>query len=119
MTILVTDPFMRIRVSDGTAAVGLHDVFAHVQDGTLIDFPGMRTDQRAPVITTLAILLHLLRRYSTSPLVTSQDWLEALQSQLGDALVLAGGSDKKPQFLQPVLVGLGDIEPFNITETDH
>ena len=25
----------------------------------------------------------------------------------------------EPQFLQPVLVGLGDIKPFNITETDH
>ncbi len=119
MAILVTDPIMRIRVPDGTTAVGLHDVLAHVQDGTLIDLPGMRSDQRAPVITTLAILSHLLRRYSASPLLTSQDWLEALQSQLGDALVLAGGSDKKPQFLQPVLIGLGDIKPFNITETDH
>src|SRR5262249_42655852 len=66
-----------------------------------------------------AILLHLLRRYSASPLVTSEAWLDALQSQLGDGLVLAGGPDKKPQFLQPVLVGLGDIKPFNITETDQ
>jgi hypothetical protein len=33
--------------------------------------------------------------------------------------VLAGGPDHQPQFLQPVLVGLGEIKPFNITETDH
>src|SRR5262249_30804649 len=119
MPVLTTDPFIRIRVSDGTTAVGLHDVLARSHDGTLIDFPGMRSDQRAPVVTVLAILSHLLGRYSASPLLTSQDWLDALQSQLGDALVLAGGSEKKPQFLQPVLVGLGDIKPFNITETDH
>ncbi len=119
MPVLVTDPFIRIRVPDGTTAVGLQDVLARSHDGTLIDFPGMRSDQRAPVVTALAVLSHLLRRYSASPLLTSQDWLDALQSQLGDALVLAGGSDKKPQFLQPVLVGLGDIKPFNITETDH
>jgi hypothetical protein len=91
-----------------------------VHDGTLIDFPGMRPDQRAPVVTALAILSHLLRRYSPSSPTTPKDWLAALHSQLGDdALVIAGGSDNRPQFLQPVLVGVGDIKPFNITETDH
>src|SRR5947209_2184591 len=87
----VTDPFVRIRVTEGTTAVGLHHVLARAHDGTLIDLPGMRSDQRASVVTALAILSHLLRHCSASPLVTSDDWLEALQSQLGDALVLAGG----------------------------
>jgi hypothetical protein len=36
-----------------------------------------------------------------------------------DALVLAGGSDDRPQFLQPVLERLGEAKAFNITETDH
>src|SRR5262249_53153711 len=119
MPVLVTDPLIRIPVPHGTTAVGLQDALARSHDGTLIDLPGMRSDQRAPVVTALAILSHLLRRYSASPLVTSEAWLDALQSQLGDGLVLAGGPDKKPQFLQPVLVGLGDIKPFNITETDQ
>jgi hypothetical protein len=53
-------------------------------------------------------------------LATSEEWLIAMRQQLGeDALVLAGGPDHKPQFLQPVLVGLGEIKPFNITESDH
>jgi hypothetical protein len=120
MRIVVTDPIIRVRTPDGTKHVGLQDVLARAHDGTLIDLPGMRVDQRSPVVTALAILSHLMRRYVQSPLVTSDDWVSALRQQLGeDALVLAGGPDDRPQFLQPVLVGLGEIKPFNITEADH
>jgi hypothetical protein len=118
--ISVTDPIFRIRTADGGHTVGLQDVLSRAHDGTLIDLSGMRADQRAPVVTSLAIISHLLRRYSKSKLVTADDWLKALRKQFGSgALVLVGGPDKKPQFLQPVLVGLGTIKPFNITETDH
>jgi hypothetical protein len=120
MAIAVTDPIFRVRTSSSSAVVGLQEVLAFANNGTLIDLSGMRADQRASVVTVLAILSHLLRRYSPSKLVTTDDWLKALRSQFGDdALVLSGGPDKKPQFLQPVLAGLGEIKPFNITETDH
>jgi hypothetical protein len=116
MPILVTDPIIRVRAPDGTQNVGLHDLFARVHDGTLTDLSGMRADQRSAVVTALAILSHVLRRYATSPLVKAEDWLKALHSQLGeDALVLAGGPDSRPQFLQPVLKGLGGVKSFNIT----
>jgi hypothetical protein len=118
--ISVTDLIFRIRTADGSHTVGLHEVLSRAHDGTLIDLSGMRADQRAPVVTSLAIISHLLRRYSKSKLVTADDWLKALQTQFGnDALIVVGGPDKKPQFLQPVLVGLGTIKSFNITETDH
>jgi hypothetical protein len=118
--VLVTEPIIRVRTAEGVRLNGLHVVLSQAHYGTLIDLSGMRADQRAPVVTVLAIISHLLRRYSPSPLATSDDWLKALRSQLGDdALVLAGGADNKPQFLQPVLTGLGDIKPFNITEADH
>jgi hypothetical protein len=120
MAVFVTDAIIRVRNPDGTRTVGIHEVLFHAQSGSLIDFPGMRADQRAPVVTALAIISHLLRRYAPSPLATTDDWLKASLSQFGDgALVLAGGSDHEPQFLQPVLVGLGEIKPFNITESDH
>ena len=120
MPISVTDPIIRVRTADGAIHVGLHGVLARAHDGTLIDLPGMRADQRAPVVTALAILSHLLRRYTKSALITADDWRLALRQQLGDdALVLAGGPEDKPQFLQPVLSGLGEIKPFNITEADH
>jgi hypothetical protein len=103
MAILVTDPVIRVRTADDTRAVGLHEVLAHADDGSLIDLPGMRADQRAAVVTALAIISHLLRRYSKSAIITPHDWLKELRAQLGeDALVLAGGPDEKPQFLQPV-----------------
>ena len=94
-------------------------MFAHAHDGTLTDLSAMRADQRAPVVTALAIISHLLRRYSASPLTSAGDWLEALRAQFGDALILAGSSDNHPQFLQPVLKNLGQVKAFNITETDH
>jgi hypothetical protein len=120
MAIAVTDAIIRVRTPEGTKQAGLHDVLARVHDGTLLDLPGMRVDQRPPVVTVLAILSHLLRRYADSPLHTSESWLLALCRQLGeDALVLAGGPDDKPQFMQPVLLGLGEVKPFNITEADH
>src|SRR5262245_8706027 len=120
MPISVTDPIIRVRTPHGTQHVGLHDVLAHAHDGTLIDLPGMRIDQRSPVVTALAILSHVLRRYATPSLLAPDDWLDAMRQQLGkDALVLAGGPDDRPQFLQPVLTGLGGIKPFNITEADH
>src|SRR5262245_41982468 len=119
MAISVIDPIIRVRTSHGTTVVGLQEVLASSHNGTLIDLVGMRADQRAPVVTALAIVSHLLRRYSSSELSTPDDWLRALRSQFGeDGLILSDGADKKPQFLQPVLVGLGEIKPFNITETD-
>jgi hypothetical protein len=120
MLVVVTDPVIHIRTPEGTRSVGLHEILFNAHSGSLIDLPGMRADQRAPVVTAIAIISHLLRRYSPSSLTTLDGWLKALCSLFGDdALVLAGGSDDKPQFLQPVLVGLGEIKPFNITETDH
>jgi hypothetical protein len=92
MAVLVTDPIIHIRIADRTRAAGLHEVLFHAHSGTLIDLSGMRADQRAPVVTALAIISHLLRRYSRSLFATPDDWLKALRSQFGeDALVLAGG----------------------------
>jgi hypothetical protein len=119
MPVLITDPIVRVRTAGGTHATGLQEVLARAHDGTLVDFPGMRADQRAPVVTFLAILSHLLRRYSSTPLVNAGDWRAALDVQLGPAATLVGGSNDEPQFLQPVLVGLGPAEAFTITEADH
>jgi len=120
MPILVTDPIIGVRTPDGKLSVGLHEVLARAHDGTLTDLSALRSDQRAAVVTALAIISHVLRRYAPSPLATAEDWLNAMCWQLGEnALVLAGGPDSRPQFLQPVLNGLGEVKPFNITETDH
>ena len=73
-TILVTDPVLRARTAGGTSYVGLHAILAAAHDGTLLDLPGVRPDQRAPVVTALAIISHLLRRYAPEPLVGLDHW---------------------------------------------
>jgi hypothetical protein len=79
MLISVADPVIRVLTPDGNRSVGLQDVLAYAHDGTLIDLCAMRVDQRSPVVTALAILSHLLRRYSPLPLVSGEDWLHALR----------------------------------------
>lgn len=115
--ITVLDALIRTRTKAGASTVGLHEVlqFAHV--GELHDLPGMRADQRAPVVTALAIISHLIRRYAAVPPSTADEWRRELQIQMGDALTLVGAPADRPQFLQPVLVG--DAKPLSITEVDH
>jgi hypothetical protein len=67
MALSVTDPIFHIR----TTLVGLHAVLTYGHNGTLIDLCAARFDQRAPVVTALAIISHLLRRYATSALTES------------------------------------------------
>ena len=76
-------------------------------DGSLVDLPGMRMDQRAPVVTTFAILIHLERRYQTT-----------LTSALGDVGLALVGPRDAPAFMQPVLP-LKEVSPIPITDLDH
>jgi hypothetical protein len=101
--ILVTDPVLRVRTVTGTARVGLHELLHLAHTESLIDLSGVRADQRAPVVTALAIISHLIMRYSPSVPVTADDWRAALAAQFGDCLTLVGGADDRPQFFQPVI----------------
>jgi hypothetical protein len=76
-------------------------------EGSLVDLPGMRVDQRAPVVTTLAILVHLERRYGTTS-----------RAALGGSSMALVGPLSAPAFMQPVLPGTG-VSPLPITDLDH
>jgi hypothetical protein len=115
---VVTEPLIKVRTPTGVTAVGLHDVLHLAHAGQLVDLPSMRADQRAPVVTALAIISHLLRKYAGRALSTSDDWLDALTTQFGECLVLVDGSDDQPQFLQPVLDRKATV-PFTLSEADH
>jgi hypothetical protein len=105
--ILVTDPVLRVRTVTGTTHVGLHEILHLANTGSLI-----------PVVTALAILSHLLIRYSPSVPTTAEEWRSALAAQFGDCLTLVGGPDDKPQLFQPV-IDMSRAQPFTITEMDH
>src|SRR5262249_32358614 len=120
MAVFITNAIIRVPTSDRARAVGMHEALFGARCGSLIDLPGMRAGRRAPVVTSFEITLPRVLRYAYAPVATADDWLKALLSQFGDrALVLAGGSDHEPQFLQPVLDDLSGVKPFSITESDH
>jgi hypothetical protein len=60
----VADPIFTVSTTNGRRESGLFGLMAAVARGELIDLPGMAAHQRAPVITVLAILMHVLARYA-------------------------------------------------------
>ena len=107
MTISLRKPVLRVRTPAGVSQASLLEIMSRCVDGSLVDLPGMRMDQRATVVTTLAILIHLERRYQTT-----------LASAVGDAgLALVGPLDA-PAFMQPVLP-VREVSSLPITDLDH
>jgi hypothetical protein len=100
------DPIIQVRTSAGVSRASLPEIFGYCRDGSLLDLPGMRADQRAPLVTTLAILVHLEDRYGV---------------KVEDALGVAGmnlvGDFAVPAFLQPALTH-GNA-PLPMTDLDH
>ena len=107
MTISLLEPVLRLRTSAGVSQASLSEIMSRCVDGSLLDLPGMRMDQRAPVVTTLAIFIHLERRYRTT-----------LASALGDAGMALVGPFDAPAFMQPVLP-IREVSPIPITDLDH
>src|ERR1700720_4168030 len=92
MTISLLEPVLRLRTSPGVSQASLSEILSRCDDGSLLDLPGMRMDQRAPIVTTLAIFIHLQRRYPTT-----------LASAVGDVGMALVGPFDAPAFMQPVL----------------
>ncbi len=107
MTISLLSPVLRVRSPTGVSEASLPEIMSRCGDGSLVDLPGMRMDQRAPVVTTLAILVHLERRYQTT-----------LNSALGDARMALVGPLDAPAFMQPVLP-VREVSLLPITDLDH
>jgi hypothetical protein len=61
MSGLASDAIFTLRTSETVIKGGLFDIFASVVDRTLLDLPGMRSHQRAAVVTSLAVMMVSLR----------------------------------------------------------
>jgi hypothetical protein len=107
MTISLLQPVLRLRTPAGVSLASLSEIMSRCVDGSLVDLPGMRMDQRGPVVTTLAIFIHLERRYRAM-----------LASALGDAGMALVGPFDAPAFMQPVLP-IPEVSPIPITDLDH
>ena len=91
----VSDPVFTLQRTDGTEKGGLFDLLEAVLAGERIDLPMVRAHQRAAVVTTLAVIGHVLRRYGNASL--AEEWTRQIG---GDALRVAAAYDE-PAFLQP------------------
>jgi hypothetical protein len=60
----VAAPIFTAATANGRKDYGLFDLMAVATRGELIDLPAMAVHQRALVITVLAILMHVLARYT-------------------------------------------------------
>jgi hypothetical protein len=87
--------------TEGVKSFGLFELFATASQGRLIDLPGMAAHQRAPVVTVLAIIMHVLARYADVDRNSESSWAEAWDKLIGpDALRLTVPHDEVA-FLQP------------------
>jgi hypothetical protein len=107
MSISLLEPVLRLRTSAGVSQASLPVIISRCVNGSLVDLPGMRMDQRAPVVTALAIFIHVERRYRTT-----------LASALGNAGMALVGPFNAPAFMQPVLP-IQEVSPIPITDLDH
>jgi hypothetical protein len=87
--------------AEGVKSYGLFELFAAAFQSRLIDLSGMAAHQRGPVVTVLAIIMHVLARYADVDRNSESSWAEAWDKLIGpDALRLTAAHDEVA-FLQP------------------
>ena len=101
MSDTVAAPIFAVTTANGRKDYGLFDLMAAATRGELVDLPGMASHQRAPVITVLAILMHVLARYTKVNRASKESWAQAWNDLIGpDALRVTAPHDEVA-FLQP------------------
>jgi hypothetical protein len=97
----VAAPIFTASTTHGRKDYGLFDLMAAATRGELIDLSGMAAHQRAPVVTVLAILMHVLARYTKVDRASEKSWAQAWDKLVGpDALRVTAPHDEVA-FLQP------------------
>jgi hypothetical protein len=97
----VAAPIFAVTTAEGTKTCGLFGVLAAAARGELVDMPSMAAHQRAPVVTLLAILMHVLSRYGKVDRASESAWARAWNKLIGpDALRLTAHYNEVA-FLQP------------------
>jgi hypothetical protein len=97
----VAAPIFAATTENGRKEYGLFDLMAAATRGGLIDLPGMAAHQRSPVITVLAILMHVLTRYTKVDRASKESWAQAWDDLIGpDGLRVTAPHDEVA-FLQP------------------
>jgi hypothetical protein len=97
----VAAPIFTATTANGRKDYGLFDLMAAATGGELVDLPRMASHQRALVVTVVAILMHVLARYTKVDRASEKSWAKAWDELIGpDALRVTGPHDAVA-FLQP------------------
>ena len=97
----VADSIFTIALPRGQRSCGLFGLMAAAAGGELIDLPGMAAHQRAPVVTVLAILMHVLARYAKVDRASESSWARAWDELIGPDALRVTAPYSEVAFLQP------------------
>ena len=101
-----------------TATASLFDLFARITAGESFELPRMAAHQRVPVVTTLALLMTVLRRHAPSPPSSATDWHAAWLDQIGPEALRLVAPDTEVAFLQPPLDPAGRRSALSLSDID-
>jgi hypothetical protein len=97
----VADPIFTATTANGRKDFGLFDLMGAATRGGLIDLPGMAVHQRALVITVLAVLMHILARYTKVDRTSNESWEQAWHELIGPDALRIKAPHGEVAFLQP------------------
>ena len=112
----VAEPLFTTTGSTTTAS--LFDLFARITAGESFELTRMAAHQRVPVVTTLALLMTVLRRHAPSPPVSANDWHAAWLEQIGPEALRLVAPDTEVAFLQPPLDPGGRRSALSLSDID-
>jgi hypothetical protein len=85
----------------GSKDLGLFGLMAAATRGELIDLSGMAAHQRAPLVTVLATLMHVLARYTNVDRASEKSWAQAWDKLIGPESLRVTAPHHEVAFLQP------------------
>lgn len=100
---LVSRPIFSVRVSPTKVQqAGFFEILALANDGVLLDLPGMAAHQRPAVVTVIAVIGHVLKRYGSGINLAAPTELSAAWNVLfGEDALRLEAPDNEVAFLQP------------------
>jgi hypothetical protein len=87
--------------AEGVKSYGLFELFATACQNRLIDLSGMAAHQRAPVVTVLAVIMHVLARYADVNRDSESSWAKAWDKLIGPNALRVTAPHDEVAFLQP------------------
>jgi len=97
----VAAPIFSVTTTGSIKSYGLFGLLAAAARGELIDLPAMAAHQRAPVVTVLAILMHVLSRYANVDRTSESSWVMAWDELIGPDALRLTAPYSEVAFLQP------------------